>query len=393
MSAPQPWPKPKWEPNTRLLRLALFGGPDKAPARWDDPSLDWPRILRRARRHHLLPAAIRAIQAGPGEPPVEVSETLKLWWRTHVLGCEWIERDLRLLLGAAEQKGVAVIPLKGTFLARRLYGQAEARQVSDLDVLVRPADVVAADRHLEALGYRRLCRLPIEQLARGNKDIWYSKQITPAYALFLELHQDLVPYANGRSRWGTRAVWESARRNHAEGVGYWELGAIDEACYLAINHVTHGMARLGNLADFLAALALPGAPAWGALAARLGEFGMEQILHWVGRQCRELLGEGFHPTERQAVAPGHWRSRMTARWLRRNGLPPDYRRDEGPYVSLLWWLMMRRVSDQWRVAKNILFPPRAVLSQIYGLHHLRQAYPYYLVRGWQRVRSREGQRP
>ena len=169
MSAPQPWPEPKWEQDMRLLRLALLGGPEKAPARWDDPSLDWQQILRRARRHHLLPAAIRAIQAGPGEPPVEAGDTIKLWWRTHALGCEWMERELRLVLGAAERNGLAVIPLKGTFLARRLYGQAEARQVSDVDLLVRPADLVAADRQLEGLGYRRLCRVPIEQLARGTR--------------------------------------------------------------------------------------------------------------------------------------------------------------------------------------------------------------------------------
>ena len=213
-----------------------------------------------------------------------------------------------------------------------------------------------------------------------------------AYTLFLELHQDLVPHAHGRSPWGSRAVWEAARRNQAEGLGYWELAAIDEACYLAINHVTHGMARLGNLADFLAALALPGAPAWKELATRLAEFDLEQILYWVGRQCRELLGARFSPNEGKAVAPGCWRSRLTAWWLRRNGIPPDYRRDGGPYASLLWWLMMRRASDQWRVAKSILFPPRAVLSQMYGLHHLWQAYPYYIVRGWQRIGARERHR-
>jgi hypothetical protein len=366
---------------------------EAGPTRWDDPSLDWPQILRLARRHHLLPAAIRAFQAGPGDPPTEVAETIKLWWKSHVLACEWIEQQLKLILGAAEEKGIAVIPLKGTYLARRLYGEAEARQVSDLDVLVRPADVVTADRQLEALGYRRECRLPIEQLARGNKDIWYTKRITSAYTLFLELHQDLVPYANGRSAWGSQAVWESARKSRVEGAGYWELAGVDEGCYLAINHVTHGLARLGNLADFLAALSLPGAPTWKTLAARLGAFGLEQILYWVRWQCEELLGERIELKEGEAMAPWRWRRRMTAWWLRRNGRPPAYRRDEGPYVSLLWWLMMRRFSDQWRVAKNILFPPRAVLTQMYGLHRLRQVYPYYVVRGWQRMASPRRARP
>lgn len=384
--AAKPWLEPEADPRSRLLRLALFDDARESPVPWDDPCLDWPQIFQRARRHHLLPAAIQAMQAGPGEPPAEVRDTIKLWWRTHVLGCECIERELRRILEVAERSGLAVIPLKGTFLARRLYGRPEARQVSDLDLLVRPADLPAADRHLEALGFHRLCRIPIEQLARGNKDIWYSKQITPAYTLYLELHEDLVPNADGRSRWGTQAVWERARKSHAEGIAFWGLAAVDEAAYLAINHATHGMARLGNLADFRAALAQPGTPTWAELAARLSEFGMEHVLYWVGWQCRELLGERFKLNEAKGIAPGGWRRRITAWWLRRNGLPADFRRDEGPYVSVLWWLMMRRLRDQWHVAASILFPPRAVISQMYGLQHLWQAYPYYLIRGWQRFR-------
>jgi hypothetical protein len=51
-------------------------------------------------------------------------------------------------------EGIRHVPFKGPVLSDLLYGDPLRRQSGDLDVLIRPADALAARRCLEAAGYR-----------------------------------------------------------------------------------------------------------------------------------------------------------------------------------------------------------------------------------------------
>jgi len=60
------------------------------------------------------------------------------------------------VMAALESSGIAALLLKGPVVARRLYAKHEQRFYGDTDVLVSPAEVVAAGRTLCALGYEQV---------------------------------------------------------------------------------------------------------------------------------------------------------------------------------------------------------------------------------------------
>lgn len=87
---------------------------------------------------------------------------LPAWLVMHLVALNARERDRFHLMreallesvSAAEAHGIELIHLKGFHLALEFYGQACARRLRDLDLLVKPHDFVRMRRVLTQLGYR-----------------------------------------------------------------------------------------------------------------------------------------------------------------------------------------------------------------------------------------------
>jgi hypothetical protein len=68
---------------------------------------------------------------------------------------ERLERGLGDALDALAIQGISVTLLKGMHLSRRYYPEAGARPMSDIDLLVPPGEIAAAERALADAGWRR----------------------------------------------------------------------------------------------------------------------------------------------------------------------------------------------------------------------------------------------
>lgn len=64
-----------------------------------------------------------------------------------------IQHTLTTVLASLEAAGVATVLLKGAHLCRGVYRHAGLREMNDLDLLIRPDDVIRASGVLHALGY------------------------------------------------------------------------------------------------------------------------------------------------------------------------------------------------------------------------------------------------
>ncbi len=97
------------------------------------------------------------------------------------------------LLVALEQGRIKAIAFKGPTLAVQLYGNIGLRQSRDIDILLAPAQVAAAQAILTALGYQPLEPLTPEQAElrlRGNYErVWFQ----PATGVQVDLHWGLAP--------------------------------------------------------------------------------------------------------------------------------------------------------------------------------------------------------
>jgi hypothetical protein len=115
--------------------------------------------LAEAEQEGVLPwLAYRMHEAGMlqglGEQEAAVREVLNRCAVQHMLS----ERELERLLGIAETTGIEFVAIKGHAVGRTLYPHPACRPTSDLDLLVSPEQVEAAQALLREAGYRPLNR-------------------------------------------------------------------------------------------------------------------------------------------------------------------------------------------------------------------------------------------
>jgi hypothetical protein len=351
---------------TETLRqlLSLCRDPAGAPLPADDEA--WERLLRLALEHDVAPLLWLRLQS----LVLPSAARARLWavYAANQHRNRLLQDEHARILAALAVRDVRAWPLKGPQLSQRLYGDAAARQAADLDVLIEPKSLDAADRALEELGYRRATPDRLERF-RESQELLYVKPAGEGPAFHLDLHQRLLPYV---SRDGL------AERVFAAGMTP-ELLLV----YLCANQVAHRFARLKHLLDIEQLLKQSGA-----------------TLHWdvVTQAAREL-----------EFAPGIWHSlalaaqlssrlvpvrvleelrpRALERWLLRRtiGDAPatalsQMPRLEGPYGSFAVVASRRGVAGRIRQAAQLLFPPAVYLREQYALGPEQATLPRYFGR-------------
>jgi hypothetical protein len=109
-------------------------------------------VLALAEEHSLAPALWVALRDGP-PLPAEVASRLRRAHRSNVGRELLLRRQLASVGEALGARGVDTLLLKGAaYLAADVF-DAGAREMSDLDVVVRPVDLEAADEAMRAAGY------------------------------------------------------------------------------------------------------------------------------------------------------------------------------------------------------------------------------------------------
>jgi hypothetical protein len=139
-------------PEPVLLAL-LRGGPLPAAPLSETA---WDRVIALAEAEEVVGGLAHALRAhGWADVPATTRAALERRF-TEALGRHTLMmRDLAALLRELRGAGIEAMPLKGPVLAEQVYPHPAARMFSDLDVLVRPADVERTDAVVRGLGWRR----------------------------------------------------------------------------------------------------------------------------------------------------------------------------------------------------------------------------------------------
>ncbi|HEX8070956.1 MAG TPA: nucleotidyltransferase family protein [Pyrinomonadaceae bacterium] len=152
-------------------------------------ALDWSYVLLLTGRHGLLPLLHAHLNAVcPEAVPPEHRERLRDHARRVAAFNVLLTRELQKLIALFAAHGVEAMPYKGPALAEALYGDAALRQFSDLDILVRRADVRRARDLLLAEGYA-----PLPPLTEGQQAVLLRTQCNLPFTrerkrLVVELH-------------------------------------------------------------------------------------------------------------------------------------------------------------------------------------------------------------
>lgn len=139
-----------------LLCLAVRPHPDIAAlgrALHDD--IDYDRLLDLAAEHSVRPQLVRAFSAlGWEKVAPALRSTLEHFLRAHGAFCLAAAEQLGRLTAELAARDVPVAAFKGAALAAILHRDLTAREYNDIDLIVAPADVDAAEDVLRGFGYR-----------------------------------------------------------------------------------------------------------------------------------------------------------------------------------------------------------------------------------------------
>lgn len=145
--------------------------------------LDWPLVTDTARRHGVAPLVYHVlVDTKTVRPDDERLRALRQRYFLNSGNSVMLTRELTGILLLLKNAGITAIPYKGPALAALLYGNLAVREFTDLDVLVRPKDALAAKDLLIGRGYqlempltpaqaRALVRAKAEYFLRLDREI------------------------------------------------------------------------------------------------------------------------------------------------------------------------------------------------------------------------------
>lgn len=196
---------------------------------------------------------------------------------------EWVGRAF----AAAD---IPVALLKGVALARGMYGDAGARPMVDIDLLVPPQEIGRGEELLRRLGYQICVSRRHEREARR----WLHhlpEYRHPQHGDVIELHHGLVP-PSAKVSVESAALWGDVRPITA-GAGVFVLSPADQFLHVML-HLLYSSPIVGRLRQLLDLHVLAsragGHPGfWKRVTVRARQFG---LLEWLGASV-ELLRRVF----------------------------------------------------------------------------------------------------
>lgn len=279
-------------------------------------AIDWPRLLRIARRHRiegLVHDGLKRAEIGlPPEIAAELREASAAIARDNLA---FAAESIRLQ-GLLEEAGTQFLFVKGVTLGVLAYGTLGVKHAWDIDLLVAPEDVLATAELLTGAGYRRI--RPDPDLSPEQFRIWnaLSKESTwrnDRTGLHVEIHHALVDNPHFLAGVSLSSPRQAVRIG--SGAMLATLSTDHLFSYLCAHGASHAWSRLKWLADIAALLKEMTPAEISHLHARALELGAGRSAASALILCSELLGLAL-PPELEAQL---YRDRA-ALWLARIGL-------------------------------------------------------------------------
>lgn len=155
---------------------------------------DWQAVLELGRRHRLVPLLHTHLSTVAADMlPDALRDALREEFTDNSARNLALALELLAVTDLFSSHGICALPYKGPTLAQCIYGSLAARQMKDVDILVRPTDVDRAVSLLATRGYSPMTRVLPSARRLGLE---YQCVLTrPSDEIIIELHWSIVPRA------------------------------------------------------------------------------------------------------------------------------------------------------------------------------------------------------
>ena len=314
---------------------------------------DWSVLAGQATRHGVASLVSWYLnQACPEGAPAPLRDRFRQNAGRNLL----LTGELLRLLGVSEAASIPLVPFKGPVLAWSLYENPALREMSDLDVLVRPRDADRAIGLLRSHGYRPQFPCVDRRFFGANQEM---PLVREDGQVAVDLHWGLLPRYFPLD---ASAFFERLAPEPIAGRQVLTFCPEDLLLFLCLHGSKHGWTSLAWLCDI--ARLLDRRPVnWDDVLTRAQASHVSRCL-WLGLTlARDLLGAAAPELRRETLA-------ASAREQLMNG--------SGDVSMRFQLALLERLTDKVRFWQGILAPTPADFE---SLHIPASLFPaYYLAR-------------
>ncbi|HEV7550033.1 MAG TPA: nucleotidyltransferase family protein [Candidatus Angelobacter sp.] len=314
--------------------------------------VDWERLIQLAQHHGLVPLVFRRLSGEMDATRSPGLESLRQHDKANAHRTLWLTLELLNIHRHLQARGLEVLPYKGPALAEALYGNVAMRQFSDLDLLVRPNDLLATKEALVQLGYEPGLRLA-QAAERDYLKSGYEYTFDGARGRnLLEIKWQILPrfYAIG---FDVNEFFERASVVTIEGQRLRTLCDQDLMLVLCVHAAKHAWKQISWLCDIVQ-LAGSRQLDWAALQAKAEGLGTMRIMAVTFLLANKLLGATM-PAELAIDKDGEI---LAQRIVRLIVAEEEFDPESLAYFRLMMELRERR-RDQFSFLWRLLFTPGA----------------------------------
>lgn len=329
---------------------------------WTDA--DWERLIARAQQHKVAPVLYARLKERGLTPPLKSAEQLRRMYLVSVARNVRLFRELGKILGALQAVSIPVIPLKGACLAEAVYGNIALRPMCDVDLLVRPHDMVHALDVLRTLGYASKDSLdPIAEQA-------ISQHMPPFFkpdGLTVEMHWTIMDptYHAGFNTDDLKQLWSHARAATIGGVSVLTLSPADLLLHLCMHASVHHCFDYVGLRGYLDMAQVSRRYGdtidWEQFTARANRWGVAKGV-WLALQLAGEWTSIVIPASVLEALEAAPPDDVTMNWVRRKILNGN---SLALNSNVPRFVRAARLTRKLGVLRNVLFPSRLVMARMY----------------------------
>ncbi len=316
--------------------------------------VDWQQVIRLAEHHSVLPLLYQALCGLSAAVPPDILGDLRQRYQHNARRNLAFTSELFRVLSCLEAHHVPAIPYKGPVLAEAVYGDLALRSFSDLDILVRPADVGSAKAALETLGYTLSSPLS-EAEERAYLATGYEYTFDgPAGRNLLEIQWRILPrfYA---IHFDCCELFERAASATVSGRTVRTLSSEDLLLTLCVHAAKHAWIRLCWLRD-IAGVVQSQPLDWSLVGERSRDLGIQRILAIGLLLAHRLLGAPVPDWLRESWQGNRQIDSLYNQVAQHLPGAEEYSAESPAYFRLMLRLR-ERWSDRIRFAFRLTFTP------------------------------------
>jgi hypothetical protein len=345
--------------------------------------LSWDLFLDESATLQLLAMLHDRLQKNSNVPATGRERCRKAYLNAAMANMKMVEQ-LAAPLAALRAAGIDVMLLKGVCLAQEVYPTIALRSMSDIDLLVRGADVERARAVLLADGYQESSDEPIEEQRKRHHHL---APLGGPGRRVIELHWALEP-PESTFRVDLDAIWRDRRAMQCGTAAAWKMSAEHQLLHLCLHGARHVFEPWGDrfglktVCDIRAVLARETID-WDSFAASAASWHAERAAYFMLTLARDWLNAAVPAEALERLSSGGVDPQWFT-WARAQVVLPGATQAVGGQTARA--LAHGSVRQKMGVFFRRLFPPAGEIRERFDLSMSdRWLLPYYVKRWWQVV--------